>query len=208
MNKIPHFSTRTIAYAAMMTALVCVTGLIGVNVGTGYLNFGDTMILVAASLFGPVTGLIAGGLGAFLTDLIVYPATMWFTLAIKGLEGLLCGLAVRYGMRVVAKRPKAVRAAAHAGLSLLCTAEMVIGYYLTQRFLWGTAISAWEQLPFDALQAVVSATLSAALIYGLRLQELVRGKQPAVADDRTRGRDSACAPPDDDSDNRRNGDSQ
>lgn len=168
-----RFHARTIAYTALMTALVTVTGLIGITLGTGYINFGDTAILIAGALFGPWTGCIAGGLGAFLTDLIVYPTTMWFTLAIKALEGMLAGLIVRYGVCRMKQVRLPLKIGTHIAANLLCTAEMVLGYYLTQRFLWGTAVSAWTQLPWDTLQASVSSVLSVVMLYGLRLWSLV-----------------------------------
>ncbi len=84
--------TRFVAYTAVMTALTYVGTLIGFGGAQFYFNLGDTVILICAALFGPVPAMIAGGLGAFLGDLTVYPATMVFTLFIKAIEGLVAGL--------------------------------------------------------------------------------------------------------------------
>ena len=81
-----------IAVTGVMTGLVMAFTYFGVNLGTAYVNLGDAMVLAAGALFGPLTGMIAGGLGAMLMDLIVYPATFVFTLFIKGNEGALCGV--------------------------------------------------------------------------------------------------------------------
>ena len=101
------FSTRQIAFTAVMTALVAVaTMVLHVQTGESYTNLGDTMIFLAAAFFGPVPGLIAGGIGSFLADLITYPVTMWFTLIIKGIEGLIAGLGIYYANKLFEKSKK------------------------------------------------------------------------------------------------------
>ncbi len=91
-KKLLRFSTRTLAYAAVMTALVYVGTLIGFSSAQFYFNLGDSFVLMAAALLDPISAMIAGGLGSFLADLTVYPATMVFTLVIKGIEGLVAGV--------------------------------------------------------------------------------------------------------------------
>lgn len=90
--KFAKSATRFVAYTAVMTALTYVGTLIGFSGAQFYFNLGDSVILICALLFGPIPAMIAGGLGAFLADLTVYPATMLFTLFIKALEGLIAGL--------------------------------------------------------------------------------------------------------------------
>ncbi len=87
-----RLSTRLIAYTALMTALTYVGTLLGFSGGQFYFNLGDSVILICAYLLGPIPAMIAGGLGAFLGDLTVYPATMLYTLVIKAIEGLVAGL--------------------------------------------------------------------------------------------------------------------
>ncbi len=177
-------STKTIAYTAMMTAIVYVTTLLGISVGTGYVNMGDTMIFVTAYLFGPVPALIAGGIGSFFADLTVYPLTMWFTLFIKGFEGLVAGLFIRFVAEKVDS--KDIRHKVLAGVGMLLGAiVMVGGYFGTQALIWGgdaennlsRLATATAQLPWDCLQAGVSMVLANVLLYGLRLRDLVRNKR-------------------------------
>lgn len=85
-------TTKLIAYTALMTALTYVGTLLGFSGGQFYFNLGDTVILICAYLLGPIPAMLAGGLGAFFGDLTVYPATMVYTLVIKGIEGLAAGL--------------------------------------------------------------------------------------------------------------------
>lgn len=169
---------KFIALTALMTALTTVCTFLGFNIGTGYINMGDTMIFVTASIFGPVAGMIAGGLGSFFADLAVYPTTMVFTLIIKGLEGLCCGLLVKYLLKDHYKKP--IRIALNSLFMLLSAIIMVLGYFFTQWLMWGTKESAIAQLPWDVLQATASIIVATLLIYVLKLKELISNSQVRV----------------------------
>src|SRR5512143_1944215 len=90
-----------IAIAAIMIAVTTVfTLLIRVPVPAtqGYINFSDVAIYFAAATFGPWVGLVAGGLGAALADLLGgYAQFAPLTLLAHGLQGLLAGALVRRG---------------------------------------------------------------------------------------------------------------
>lgn len=83
--------TKIIAFSALATAAVYVGTLVGFSGGQFYFNLGDSVILIVAAMLGPMPAMLAGALGSFFADLTVYPATMLFTLFIKGIEGLLAG---------------------------------------------------------------------------------------------------------------------
>ncbi len=78
-----------------LTVLVMVTTIfVRVPIlGGGYFNFGDVVIVFAALLGGYKTGMIAGGIGSALADLIGFPIFAPVTLFAKGMLGLLAGLA-------------------------------------------------------------------------------------------------------------------
>lgn len=166
---------KFIALTALMTALTTVCTFLGFNIGTGYINMGDTMIFVTASIFGPIAGMIAGGLGSFFADLAVYPTTMVFTLIIKGLEGLCCGLLVKYLLKDSYKKP--IRIALNSLFMFISAIIMVLGYFFTQWLMWGTKESAIAQLPWDTLQATASIIVATLLIYVLKLKELIANTQ-------------------------------
>lgn len=87
-------TTRKLTITALTVALVTVmTMAISIPIGIqGYLNFGDIMIFASALLFGPEVGLIAGGIGSALADLLNgYAAWIPITLVAKGLEGYIAG---------------------------------------------------------------------------------------------------------------------
>jgi len=187
-NKTARFATRAVAYTALMTALVYVGTLVGYSGNLFYFNLGDSVILIAAALLGPVSGAIAGGLGAFLGDLTVYPATMLFTLVIKFIEGFVSGLLFKYIYKkydkcvcvpeeergedyALLKRKADVLKTVFSSLAaLLSTAIMYIGYFICQTFMYGTYAGAIVALPFDVAQGVISTAVAILCLYALKLE--------------------------------------
>lgn len=76
------------------TILVMVTTLlIRIPVpGGGYFNFGDVIIVFTGLYAGKKAGMIAGGIGSAMADLIGFPVFAPITLVAKGLLGLFAGL--------------------------------------------------------------------------------------------------------------------
>lgn len=169
-NSAAKFATKTVVYCALMTALVTVaTVTLGFRTGDFFFNCGDAVIFVTAALLGPLPAAVAGGLGSFFADLAVYPATMFFTLVIKALEGLTCGL-LMYAFRKISSRG---RSAVWGALSMTVGgALMMTGYYICNSFFYGTPASALVALPADAVQTAASVALAAAVLYGLGLIKL------------------------------------
>jgi uncharacterized membrane protein len=93
-----HRVTRTaqitrLSLLIALTAAVTMAVRIPVPRTGGYINLGDAVVYIAALLFGPLYGLVAGGVGSSLADLLGgYGVFAPFTLVIKGLEGLLVGI--------------------------------------------------------------------------------------------------------------------
>ena len=165
------FPTRTLVFTALSAALtVAATVVLGFRTGDFFFNCGDTVIFVTAALLGPVPAMLAGGIGSFFADLAVYPATMFFTLFIKGLEGLLCGV----GMKLLRTSARGrVLAPVTGGASMLVAgAFMMTGYFICNSFIYGTPASALAALPADAVQASISVALACALLYLMRLDTL------------------------------------
>ncbi|HNQ43001.1 MAG TPA: ECF transporter S component [Candidatus Cloacimonadota bacterium] len=59
--------------------------------GGGYFNLGDVLIVFCGLYTGKTTGLIAGGIGSALADLVGFPIFAPITLVAKGLLGLFSG---------------------------------------------------------------------------------------------------------------------
>lgn len=175
-------ATRLIVFTALMTACVtAATALLGFGTGDFYFNCGDAVIFITAAMFGPLPAMIAGGLGSFFADMAVYPATMFFTLFIKGFEGLIAGLS----MRLFARSSKQWLSVLGALISMIIAgAAMMTGYFVCNSFLYGTPASAMVALPADAVQASASAALAFTVLYGMRLIALRKKILPLQSDAR------------------------
>jgi len=87
-------TTIKISLAAVFAALVFVgtySFVINIPATGGYFNLGEIVIYVAALVFGPLVGGVAGGVGAAISDALVAPPFAPGTLVIKGLEGAIVG---------------------------------------------------------------------------------------------------------------------
>ena len=81
---------------ALFAALACVATM-SIRIPTpgtgGYIHPGDAIVILAGIILGPVYGMLAGGIGSALSDLIGgYFVYVPITLVIKGLVALVSGL--------------------------------------------------------------------------------------------------------------------
>jgi uncharacterized membrane protein len=98
-------NSKDIAIAGLFIALTFITTyfsgqFIKSPVPGGYLNIGDAVIFIAAILFGPMIGFLAGSIGSALSD-VAFSSYMFApgTFVIKGLEGFIAGVVYRYLIR-------------------------------------------------------------------------------------------------------------
>ena len=87
--------TKELCIHGLMIALVTVCTMvfqIPVSATQGYVHLGDSMILLVGVFFGARYGMVAGGIGSALADVLSgYSHWAPFTLIIKGLMGWLIG---------------------------------------------------------------------------------------------------------------------
>lgn len=161
-----------IIYAAMSIAMVTVlTMTIKIpSLKGGYVNFGDTMIFVAAALFGRTTGFLAGGFGSALADVIGgYSAFVPGTFVIKGIEGLLCAMLVRKDNEGKINRNSLI-------VSVIAAAAwMVFGYFMYEYKIIGILFNhesgigvALPNLPGNIVQGAVSAVAGALITMAVK----------------------------------------
>lgn len=143
---------RTLATTGIMTALVLGLTLIHLAISPigGYVHLGDIAIYFTAFAFGPWAGLIAGGLGTALADVVSgYAIFAPLSLVVHGLQGLLAGL-------IVWRRPSAGRVALATVVGGLV---LVAGYYIGEALIpvFGGPAVALSEVPFNVVQAVFGA---------------------------------------------------
>lgn len=145
------FSGIGIALVAVMTMMI----QIPIPQTRGYINLGDTIILVLALLFGWKVGFLAGGFGSALADILSgYAYWAPFTLIIKGAEGLLVGFLAspekKWSTRFL--------------FCILGGLEMVGGYFLVETVIYGRG-AALAELPGNLLQAGASIAIAPLFTY-------------------------------------------
>ena len=142
--------TKLIVLNGLMIAFVCVATMviqIPVPMTEGYVNIGDSIIFVTSIVFGPIPGMVAGGIGSALSDILTgYSHWAIFTLIIKGLEGYIVGFIVRKNTNLV----KNIIA------TLLGVIVMVCGYLLAGGFLQGSLIVSLGSVPSNIIQGIMS----------------------------------------------------
>lgn len=141
---------RTLATTAIMTALVL--GLTLVHITTtptgGYIHFGDIALYFAAFAFGPWAGLVAGGLGTALADVLGgYASFAPLTLIVHGLQGFVAGL-----IAYKSKSPWRL------GLGILVGGLILVGGYFAGEVmfpqLFGGFAAALGEAPGNAVQGL------------------------------------------------------
>lgn len=121
--------TMTALFMAMVVVLSM--SALSIPVPGGHLYFNDVVIDTAAMLMDPLSAFIACGVGAFLGDLLFYPAPMFVSLITHALQALVISLLCRKDQPLLAM------------LSfLLAEAVMVLGYFLLEWALYGVASAA------------------------------------------------------------------
>lgn len=172
---------RRLVLTGLFAALGCVaTMVLQVPSPTGgYLNLGDTVVILGAWLLGPAYGAVAGGVGPAMADLLSgYAVYVPGTLVIKALMALTAAL----GYRAAKKR----------GLLLWAVAAevpMVLGYWLYDAllaalsgggsfglYLAGSAAG----IPSNLVQATFGAAASTLLAMALRRSAYVRRQFPRL----------------------------
>ena len=142
--------TRKIVGTAIFIAFIYVATLmiqIPIPGTNGYVNIGDSFILLAGLYLGPIGGLVAGGMGSALTDLTTgYAIWAPFTLVIKGLMGYLMGSFVN----------KKLNRILTVGLIEIF---MVLGYFIAGTILTGNSLVALASVPANTIQGILGIVL-------------------------------------------------
>ncbi len=160
--------TRKIVLSGLMIALVCVATM-SITIPTpgtnGYVNIGDSMIFLTSILLGPIPGMIAGGIGSAMAD-ILSGYTHWalFTLIIKGLEGYVVGLVVRNGHSMI----KNILG------TTLGAIVMVVGYFLAGGILEGSLMVSLTSVPSNMVQGISSIIIALPIAYALLSKKSIR----------------------------------
>lgn len=160
MQKKNNILIRQIALNGMLMALCVIATLViqvPINYNGGYVNIGDSIIIIASILFGPLTGFLVGGIGSAIADLFGYASFAVFTLVVKGIEGVIIALIYK----ALQKKPTlAAILAATVGVLF-----MVFGYFIVDLILVNNVQTALAGTVFNFIQAGVSLIIGLALTF-------------------------------------------
>lgn len=172
--------------AMVMTALFAALGYVATRIlqiptpSGGYVNLGDTVVILGAYLLGPVYGAVAGGIGPALADLLSgYAIYVPATLVIKAVMALLAALLYR----ALGKKTWSMVVCAVAA-----EAVMIVGYWLFETvlaaaagegsFMVCLAACGAAGIPGNLVQAAFGIAASTLLALALRQNTQVRRQFP------------------------------
>ena len=169
-NRKAFFTTKWIAYTAMLTALVVATSVIPpIPIGTNNVYWCDGMILLGAYLMDPAGSFIIGGLGSALYDFGIGHVHMAVaSLIIHGLQGALTSALLHYAFAKFKREP------VWAVVSAIAGAIIVIGgYFLTYWLIYPLTtgdtkyglVYASERVLRNVIQEIVGITLATIVCY-------------------------------------------
>ena len=149
-------TAKFVTINALSIALVCVSTMaIQSPIPLGYMHLGNTCILLTAALFGPTTGLLAGGIGSALADLLT-GYTQWVlpTLLIKSIMGFAIGY-LAWG-----KEKKLHMASVRTLLaSIAGVAVMIAGYTIAGAVMNGSIYTGLLQVPGLTLEGIIGMAI-------------------------------------------------
>jgi len=165
------FTAIFIALCFVATSLI----KIPIPVGWGYVHLGDSVVMLAGMLLGPVFGAIAGGLGSTLADFAGgYAHYMIPTFILKGTLAFSAGLIFKRMVEASRKKENTLVIIHFIAAVVIVTGGYFISELIMAKLLIVDAEGASELayaafgLPWNALQALFGAVGSLVLYYPLR----------------------------------------
>lgn len=153
------FSTNKLVITALFAALVCVATMI-INVPIpatkGYINVGDTIVLLSAWIIGGWYGALAAGIGSGLADIIL-SASQYApgTFVIKFLMGIFA-----YLVFVAVSKTNINDYIGYFASAIVAEVTMIAGYFLYESVILGYGLGAIPAILGNIIQAVGSIILA------------------------------------------------
>ena len=157
---------RQIVTASMLAAMTTIATMI-IKVPTlgtnGYVNIGDSIVLLCAWIMGNPYGALAAGVGSALADLLSgYPAYIPGTAIIK----FLMAFAAAAFFNALGKKKIPVTVS-YILSSVVAELIMIAGYFLYESTILGYGLAAAASIGSNAIQGITCIILGNALIHVL-----------------------------------------
>lgn len=160
-QSITHSSPAIMALVAVLIALTVVLTrvVLSITPTRGYVNLSDVAITFAGLAFGPWIGMVAGGVGTALADILGgFAPFAPLSLVAHGLEGLLIGLLGRRRRGVLGM----------AGAWAVGGLAMVIVYLVGEGLFYTGWPPALAEAPMNVFQASIGAVTGIPLVLAVR----------------------------------------
>ena len=162
MNRKLQLAITASMLAAMttMATMIIKVPTLGTN---GYVNIGDSVVLISSWLLGNPYGALAAGIGSALADLLSgYPVYVPGTAIIKFVMAFAASIVFK------ALSKKSVPApVSYVISSIVAEIIMIFGYFLYESTVLGYGIAAAASIGSNAIQGITCIILGNALIYVL-----------------------------------------
>lgn len=130
----------------------------------GYVHLGDAMVFLSVLILGRRNGTIAGASGSALADLLGgYAHWAPWTFIIKGLMAFVCGTILLKSKKDSSQNTVISVIAMTAGALV-----MMAGYFVVQRFMYGTWAAPLAALPGNIAQGAAGVAIAEILSAALR----------------------------------------
>ncbi|MGI5976991.1 MAG: ECF transporter S component [Candidatus Limivicinus sp.] len=150
----------TVTAILMAMNIIMSISALSIPVPGGHMYLNDAIIVTAAVLLDPFHAFLVGGVGAFIGDLLFYPAPMFVSLVSHGLQAVVISLCTRH---LIKNKPVA-SSIIGAVLGLIIS---VAGYTLGRAYVYSTVEHAILKFPFQILQTAVGSAIALVLCWPL-----------------------------------------
>ena len=152
--------TLKLVIAALMASMACVATMvikIPIPATGGYINLGDSIVLLSGVVLGPLYGGLAAGLGSALADLLGgYVAFAPATFILKALMAVITGLIIRvYPQKQMLKFVFA---------GIVSEIIMILGYFAFEATILGYGLVAAGAIPGNAIQGAAGIIIATMLM--------------------------------------------
>ncbi|MEG0823915.1 MAG: ECF transporter S component [Erysipelotrichaceae bacterium] len=159
-----------VVYALGIAMVFAVTACISIPTPyQGYINIGDSIVLLFASVLSPVGAFIVGGVGSALADLFLgYTHYALFSLIIKGTEGLI--------VSILFKKLKDKLKVSSYFIGIII---MIIGYMFAKTILYSSFALGLSSIPENLIQGLASCLIA---IIAIKPFRKIANKNPKLID--------------------------
>lgn len=166
---------RTLVISSMLAALTCVATMairvptIGTN---GYVNIGDSIVLISAWIMGNPYGALAAGIGSGLADLLAgYGSYVPGTTVIKFVMAF-----VGYIIFTLLNKMKMPKLVSYIVSGIVAELIMVFGYFAYESMLLGYGMGAAASIPSNGVQGITCLVIGTVLINALNGTKYIRNQ--------------------------------